>query len=95
MPAATELIAHERTVDEICELIGADRLIFQDLEDLIEACIDEKHSDVREFDTSVFDGKYITGNIDQEYLNGLANARSDSNKASVEEAANSDLMHPM
>ncbi|MBJ7552222.1 amidophosphoribosyltransferase [Marinomonas ostreistagni] len=95
MPAATELIAHERSVDEICQLIGADRLIFQDLDDLIAACIDEKHSDVREFDTSVFDGKYITGNIDQAYLQGLADARSDSKKASTEEASNSDLMHPM
>lgn len=94
MPAATELIAYDRNVDEICELIGADRLIFQDLDDLIAACIDEKHSDVREFDTSVFDGNYITGNIDQEYLTGLANARSDSSKASVEES-NNDLMHPM
>jgi amidophosphoribosyltransferase len=95
MPAAKELIAHNRNVDEICELIGADKLIFQDLQDLIEACIDEKHSDVREFDTSVFDAKYIAGNIDEAYLAGIEGARNDMNKASVEDMQSSDMMHPM
>lgn len=95
MPAVTELIAHNRNVDEICEIIGADKLIFQDLNDLIEACIDEKHSDVREFDTSVFDGTYITGTIDKAYLVGLEGARNDSNKTSVESMQSSDMMHPM
>ncbi|MEL0612949.1 amidophosphoribosyltransferase [Marinomonas arenicola] len=95
MPAVTELIAHDRNVDEICELIGADKLIFQDLGDLIEACIDEKHSDVREFDTSVFDGKYITGDITEAYLTRLETARNDTQKDSIENAASSDMMHPM
>jgi len=76
-------------------LIGADKLIFQDLQDLIEACIDEKHSDVREFDTSVFDAKYITGNIDAAYLASIEGARNDLNKASVEDQEASDMMHPM
>lgn len=95
MPAVTELIAHNRNVDEICELIGADKLIFQDLEDLIAACVDEKHSDVREFDTSVFDGKYITGDITEAYLTRLETARNDTQKDSVENATTSDMMHPM
>ncbi|WP_421852722.1 amidophosphoribosyltransferase [Marinomonas sp.] len=95
MPAAKELIAHGRNVDEICELIGADKLIFQDLQDLIDACIDEKHSDVREFDTSVFDAKYITGNIDAAYLAGIEGARNDLNKAAIEDQEASDMMHPM
>ncbi|REG83303.1 amidophosphoribosyltransferase [Marinomonas pollencensis] len=95
MPAVTELIAHNRNVDEICELIGADKLIFQDLEDLIAACVDEKHSEVREFDTSVFDGKYITGDITEAYLTRLETARNDTQKDSVENAASSDMMHPM
>ncbi|MBJ7539017.1 amidophosphoribosyltransferase [Marinomonas transparens] len=95
MPAAHELIAHNRNVDDICELIGADKLIFQDLDDLIEACIDEKHSDVREFDASVFDGKYIAGNIDAAYLNRLEDDRNDSNKSVVEITVGSDMMHPM
>ena len=95
MPAATELIAHNREVDEICQLIGADKLIFQDLQDLIDACIDEKHSDVREFDTSVFDATYIAGNIDLDYLAQLEGSRNDKNKASVEAVQASDMMHPM
>ncbi|MDB4837599.1 amidophosphoribosyltransferase [Marinomonas sp.] len=95
MPAAKELIAYNRNVDEICELIEADKLIFQDLSDLIDACIDEKHSEVREFDTSVFDAKYITGNIDAKYLLNIENARNDSNKSSVENIESSDMMHPM
>ncbi|MFT2112291.1 amidophosphoribosyltransferase [Marinomonas sp. 2405UD68-3] len=94
MPAVEELIAHGRESDEICKLIGADKLIFQNLDDLIEACIDEKHSDVREFDTSVFDGKYITGNIDAEYLENLQKARNDSKKSNVEALAASDMMQP-
>jgi len=49
MQRRMNLIAHNRNVDEICKLIGADKLIFQDLDDLIEACICmKKHSDVRE-----------------------------------------------
>ena len=95
MPAAEELIAHNRSVEEICELIGADRLIFQDLDDLISACIDEKHSDVREFDTSVFNGNYITGNIDASYLESLASARSDAQKEAVETKSSNDMMYPM
>jgi amidophosphoribosyltransferase len=95
MPAAHELIAHNRNVDEICKLIGADKLIFQDLDDLIEACIDEKHSDVREFDTSVFDATYITGNIDSVYLASIEGARNDLNKSAIEDMQSSDMMHPM
>ncbi|MCZ2720365.1 amidophosphoribosyltransferase [Marinomonas sp. 15G1-11] len=94
MPAAAELIAHGRTAEEICRLIGADKLIFQNLDDLINACIDEKHSNVREFDTSVFDGKYITGNIDAEYLENLEKARNDVQKSGSEPQQSSDMMQP-
>lgn len=94
MPAARELIAHDRTVDEICESIGADKLIFQDLGDLIEACIDEKHSEVREFDTSVFSGQYITGDIDQAYLDRLEAARSDQEKNRSDKDVSTDMMKP-
>ncbi|WP_191603388.1 amidophosphoribosyltransferase [Marinomonas algicola] len=94
MPAVTELIANGKNSDEICELIGADKLIFQNLNDLIDACIDEKHSNVREFDTSVFDGKYITGNIDTQYLDNLEKARNDAQKSGEEPQQSSDMMHP-
>jgi len=67
MPVASELIAHGRTVEEIGDLIGADWLIYQDLEDL-EECSREGNPGIEEFECSVFNGKYVTGDIDQDYL---------------------------
>lgn len=80
MPAKSELIASSRNVDEICQIIGADRLIFQDLEDLKEAVRTKKVPDLQEFDCSVFDGIYVTGGIDEQYLTDLENQRNDSAK---------------
>lgn len=77
MPAAKELIAHGRTEDEICKLIGADWLIYQDLNDLIDAC-KELNPVVERFDCSVFNGEYITGGIDQPYLDNLEKIRNDA-----------------
>ena len=76
MPSASELIAHNRTVDEVCELIGADWLVYQDLDDLVE-CSLEGNSEVDGFDCSVFNGEYITGDIDQNYLDRIALLRND------------------
>lgn len=76
MPAAKELIAHGRSEEEICKLIGADWLVYQDLNDLIDAC-KELNPAVEQFDCSVFDGNYITGGIDQAYLDHLEKKRSD------------------
>jgi amidophosphoribosyltransferase len=81
MPTAKELIAYGRSTDEICQSIGADWLVYQDLDDLINATKTKK-SDVQEFDCSVFNGCYITGDIDQAYLDALEDQRSDAKKAS-------------
>lgn len=67
MPSAKELIAHQRNEAEICQLIGADGLIYQDLDDLIAAC-SEINPQVNTFDCSVFNGNYLAGHIDQDYL---------------------------
>ncbi|ENU07851.1 amidophosphoribosyltransferase [Acinetobacter calcoaceticus] len=80
MPAKTELIASERSVEEIQEIIGADRLVFQELEDLKNAVRTSKVPDLTEFDCSVFDGIYVTGDIDGAYLNNLEQKRNDSAK---------------
>lgn len=80
MPAKSELIASDRTVEEIREIIGADRLIFQDLEDLKNAVRTSKVPDLREFDCSVFDGVYVAGGIDKEYLAELEQKRNDTAK---------------
>jgi len=82
MPAASELIAHGRTEDEICRMLGADGLIFQDLDDLIEAVQKKGKSDVDRFDTSVFDSEYVTGDVTVNYLNRLEQNRNDDAKES-------------
>ncbi len=78
MPAAAELIAAGRSVEEIQRLIGADRLIYQDLPDLIEA-VSEGSDHVQRFDTSCFSGEYVTG-IDPAYLAQIEILRSDDAK---------------
>lgn len=76
MPAASELIAHGRTEEEVQTLIGADWLIFQDLSDLVAASM-EGNPGIGKFECSVFDGHYITGDVDAAYLTTLENARND------------------
>ncbi len=76
MPAAKELIGHNRTDKEIAEAIGADWLIYQDLDDLIEA-VKKKVPAIKQFDTSVFNGEYVTGDISKEYLARIEASRSD------------------
>ncbi len=76
MPSASELIAHGRTVEEVCELIGADWLVYQDLEDLVQ-CSLEGNAGIAGFDCSVFSGEYITGDVDQHYLDHIDSLRND------------------
>lgn len=83
MPSANELIAHGRDNDAICKQIGADELIFQTLEDLITA-VGMGNTDITRFDTSVFNGDYVTGDIDQKYLDFLESLRSDDVKTQRE-----------
>lgn len=79
MPAVEELIAHDRNEAEIAEIIGADWLIYQDLDDLIDA-VQKGNRTITEFDCSCFSGKYVTKTIDNDYLNKISNLRSDSEK---------------
>ena len=79
MPAASELIANGRCVDEIEKLIGADRLIYQDLHGLIRS-VKHDNSAISEFDTSCFSGEYVTGNVTDEYLSELEERRNDAAK---------------
>jgi amidophosphoribosyltransferase len=80
MPTTSELIAHGRTDEEVCKEIGADWLIYQNLEDLIAAST-EGNQNVTEFDCAVFTGKYIGGDVTQEYLDKVAAARNDAAKS--------------
>ena len=79
MPAACEFVAHGNTIEEIADYIGVDWLIYQDLEDL-KQCALGINDQVREFDCSVFDGNYVTGGVDEEYLNRIEEKRNDSAK---------------
>lgn len=83
MPSANELIAHGRDNDAICKQIGADALIFQTLEDLVEA-VRCGNPDIVKFEASVFNGEYVTGDIDQQYLDFLESMRSDDAKVQRE-----------
>ena len=69
MPTRHELIAHDKTNEEICAEIGADGLIYQKLDDLIWAA-QEGNKEIESFDCSCFDGNYVTG-VGQEYLEQL------------------------
>ncbi len=79
MPAASELIANGRSVEEIQQLIGADRLIYQDLHGLIRS-VRHGNSAISEFDTSCFSGEYVTGDVTKEYLSELEERRNDAAK---------------
>ncbi len=76
MPAAHELIAHNRTEDEICREIKADRLIYQDLDDLVDA-VRRGNRSISHFDTSCFSNQYVTGDIDDVYLQRIEALRND------------------
>ncbi|MBR68741.1 MAG: amidophosphoribosyltransferase [Euryarchaeota archaeon] len=80
MPAVNEFIANGRTIDEINATIGSDRLFYQTLEDLIEVTL-QPTSTVNAFDSSCFDGVYITGDIDEAYLQRLHDKRNDAAKS--------------
>ena len=83
MPSASELIAHDRTDQEVERLIGADWLIYQDLEDLV-ASASEGNKNINNFECSVFDGNYVTGDINSDYLQRLDAMRNDSAKTQSE-----------
>jgi amidophosphoribosyltransferase len=87
MPSADELIAHNKTVEQICAEIGADWLLYQDLDDLID-CAREGNPAIQHYDCSVFDGKYVTGDVDSTYLEHLHEVRKDSAKHGATESSN-------
>jgi amidophosphoribosyltransferase len=84
MPSVDELVAHGRTDAEVGKVIGADRMIYQDLGDLVRST-QGGGSNIANFDCSVFDGKYVTGDVDDAYLANLEAERNDDtmNKGSV------------
>ncbi|HBD11243.1 MAG TPA: amidophosphoribosyltransferase, partial [Porticoccaceae bacterium] len=82
IPNPQELIAHGRSEQEVCELIGADWLIYQDIEDLI-ASAHEGNPAIERFDCAVFNGEYVTDDVDESYLDRLAEERNDAAKTKL------------
>ena len=80
MPSRREFVAHERTIPAIAKEIGADLVIYQTLPDLI-ASVRQLNPAIETFDCSVFTGEYITGGVDEAYLNNLEENRADGVKA--------------
>ena len=79
MASKNEFVAHNKTTDEVCQSIGADKLIYQNLKDLIWS-VQQGNPDILSFDCSCFDGKYLTNDIDTSYLDNLEARRSDQAK---------------
>jgi amidophosphoribosyltransferase len=85
MPSPHEFVAHDRNIEQIGKELGVDWLIYQDLDDLIAAV--NKRSDIEHFDTSCFDGNYITGDIDASYLYYIDALRNDSSKVGTKNSS--------
>jgi hypothetical protein len=77
MPTSAELVAHNRSIEQVAAYIGADRLIYQRLEDLIESCR-KFNQTIQAFDVSVFSGHYVTGDVSADYLSELEHSRGSS-----------------
>lgn len=86
MPSSAELVAYNRSIDEVCKEIGADKLFYQELDDLIEA-VSRCNPKIQNFDTSCFNGKYVTGDITKSYLKQVDSERNDD----VREASANEL----
>ena len=79
MPSVSELIASDRTSEQVQEAIGADRLFYQDLHDLI-AAASEGNPQITNFDASCFSQHYVTGDVDSDYFAELETVRNDNAK---------------
>ena len=89
MPAPSEFVAHKLSEEEVAQYIGVDWLVYQDLDDL-KACALGINPDIDTFDCSVFDGQYVTGGVDNAYLERIESARSDA--AKIDRVASKEII---
>lgn len=92
MPTCEELVAYNRSVEEVAQMIGVDKLIFQDLDALYKS-VQVENPAIHNFDASVFTGEYITGDVDKCYLDAIAHARNDKAKAKAAKQATNLEIH--
>lgn len=81
IPTRTELVAFDKTEEEVAAHIGADHLIFNDLKDVDQA-VRSLNPSIQRFDSSCFDGEYVTGDIDASYLDELEHFTNNKHRAS-------------
>ncbi len=91
MASAKEFVAHDKTTEEVCKEIGADHLVYQDLDDLI-WCVQQGNPEIKTFDCSCFNGEYVTGDVDKAYLDGIEALRSDDVKTQNNTNESSELI---
>jgi amidophosphoribosyltransferase len=89
MPVVGEFVANNRTEQEVADYIGADWLVYQDLDDLI-ACASEGNQEITQFDTSVFNGEYVTDGVDSTYLRRIEIERGDAAKIKRNNSASTE-----
>ncbi|KAI7850437.1 amidophosphoribosyltransferase [Circinella umbellata] len=82
MPSRKELVAHGRNDDEVAREIGADKVIYQKQDDLVES-VRHYNPLIEKFDTAVFDSCYITGDVDDAYMDYIEGERNDENMTSL------------
>ncbi len=92
MASKNEFVAHNKTTEEVCRSIGADKLIYQNLADLIWS-VQQGNPDIKNFDCSCFDGNYLTKDIDKPYLDNLEVKRSDKAKKGSISNESSELIY--
>ncbi|MDC3361180.1 amidophosphoribosyltransferase [Candidatus Thioglobus sp.] len=92
MASKNEFVAHNKTTEEVCKTIGADKLIYQNLDDLIWS-VQQGNPNIKSFDCSCFDGNYLTKDIDEPYLNNLEAQRSDNAKLGNISNESSELIY--
>jgi amidophosphoribosyltransferase len=75
MPTSKELVAYNKSIQDICKFIDADTLIYQSIE-AVKQSIKDINPNIKDFDASCFDGKYITNDVSAEYLSSLEKSRA-------------------
>jgi amidophosphoribosyltransferase len=90
MPTRHELIATGRSDDDIAREIGADAMVYQDMDALV-ASVREANPKLKRFETSCFDGVYITGDVTSEYLASIEHSRDAGRQEADDDADNNQL----
>lgn len=86
MPSRKEFVANGLTIDQVCQVLRADGLIYQEVEDLMVAG-KELNPDIKDFDASCFTGRYVTGDIDEAYLQRLEMSGRGANRRATQKVS--------